>query len=289
MFMPLMLVESAKNPFDDPSYLFEIKFNGIRGELIKDIKGNVTLFTRHRTPITQKFPEFNDIQLPTNCILDGEIIVFNQNTEKDDFELVMQRFRANKKEKIRSLIDEIPAVYIVFDILFYKGKDITDLTLIERKRILEETLVDSIHANKIKYVNEKGIELFEAVQQRGLEGIVAKNLYSKYFCGHRPKHAWYKVINWTYVDAYITGYRKNQFGLLCAIKENGRFKNVGIVELGMTPVQRQAFYGVVKDLIIDEDKMFYYIDPVLRCKIKGRGRTNKGYLFTPVFCDFILE
>lgn len=50
-----------------------------------------------------------------------------------------------------------------------------------------------------------------------LEGMVAKHINSTYVVNHRSKN-WLKVINWKYVDVFITAYRKERFGWVCSVE-----------------------------------------------------------------------
>ena len=76
MFIAPMLLDSAKEPFDDENYITELKFDGIR-IILSNQDGKVKLYTRHNNEVTNKFPELHDIDIPEGTVLDGEIIVTN--------------------------------------------------------------------------------------------------------------------------------------------------------------------------------------------------------------------
>jgi bifunctional non-homologous end joining protein LigD len=77
----------------------------------------------------------------------------------------------------------IPLTFVVFDVLTIDGSDLTNAPFRERRAELEGLQLDSPYA------------LYGAVCDRGLEGLVAKRLDSRY----RPnERGWLKVKNPTY-------------------------------------------------------------------------------------------
>ncbi|MGK5654356.1 hypothetical protein ACSNN6_26560 [Brevibacillus formosus] len=66
---------------------------------------------------------------------------------------------------------------------------------------------------------------------------------------------------------------------------NGR--PAGVIELGVPPTHKQAFYGVAKQLITGEDREYVYIQPHIKARVKIRNWTKSGMLRSPVFVDFI--
>jgi DNA ligase-1 len=89
--------------------------------------------------------------------------------------------------------------------------DLRSLPLEKRKEILASAeLPANPHVARLPYYENEGISLYSQIKARKMEGIVAKCKNSLYI-SCRPD-AWLKVINWTYVDVYITGIRKKEFG-----------------------------------------------------------------------------
>jgi DNA ligase 1 len=274
MFISPMLLHQVDKPFDDGNFITEMKFDGIR--LLLSHFDKTTLYTRHHTDCTTKFKELLEHNLPYGTILDGEVIV-TDHEGKPDFEAVMQRFSSNKSNH--------KVTFMVFDILYYRGKPVMDLPQLERKHLLSEVLPDdSEHTIKVPYMVGKGISYFNAVKQNHLEGIVLKSKDSTYKQNHRSKN-WLKVINYSYSDVKIAGFKKNEFGLLLNF-DNGR--SAGVMEF-MPMNERKAFYQVSKQLIYKEDKNFVYIDPIIECRVKYRNLTKEGKLRIPVFDSFIFN
>lgn len=283
-FIAPMLLEKTDRPFDDPDYIFEPKMDGIR--LMASKKGDKSnLWTRHQNEITSRFTELQEIPVDLDVILDGELVCVNPETASIDFEMMMERFSAKKSEKIKQMQKEMPIEFVVFDILHYNGKDLRALPLMERKFILNEVMGENDFYKKISYIEERGTDLYAAVQRMKLEGMVCKNKNSKYV-SKRSKN-WLKLINWLFEDVYISGYRKDEFGWVCSRKNGDKFQSIGVLELGTTPQIRQAFYNISKQLIINENDKFVELDPVIKCRVKFRNYTRNGLLRTPSFSEFL--
>lgn len=285
MFISPMLLETANSPFSHSNYIFEPKIDGHR-LIFSQNEGDIRLYTRHETDCTWQYPEllypFDD-----DIILDGEVACTDLETGRIDFELVMNRFQAKKAEKIQKLTSIQPVTYVVFDVLQYKGKDLRKMPLMNRKEILSGIQMPNKHFGVIPFIEAAGEALFTQMEAQELEGMVGKKQNSIY--ESRRSVSWQKVINWTYVDVFITGYRKEEFGWLTSVvTESGRLRPTGIIELGVSPKVKEAFYGVSKALVRDEDKNFVHLEPMVRAKVKTRNWTKKGMLRSPVFVEFIL-
>jgi DNA ligase-1 len=279
MFISPMLLQYAENnlPFDSESTRCELKFDGIR--LLVSKMDRIRLYTRHNNECTSLFPELLDIDLPTGTILDGEVIL-TDDLGRPDFEELMKRYKSKRDKRM--------VTFVAFDIIKYKGIDVTGLPLHRRKELLEEAFDDSERYVKSRLVNGSSIEYFELVKINALEGIVIKDINSKYEVKKRS-WSWLKVINWTYVDVFISGYRKNKFGWLTSvIDESGQLRPAGIIELGVTPLHKEDFYNI-RQLIIGEDKNYVYMKPVTKAKIKTRNWTKKGMLRSPVLVELMIE
>ncbi|HZG82119.1 MAG TPA: ATP-dependent DNA ligase [Brevibacillus sp.] len=268
-----MLLEQVDSPFSDGRYIFEPKIDGHR--LILSRSNGVTrLYTRHHNDVTAKYTEL--VFDGPDIVLDGELAVMDPDTGIPDFELTMQRFQSKKSR--------LPVSYVVFDIIRYDGADLRHLPLIERKAILDRVITDTPTISKIVHIDGSGEDLYDLIVARNMEGIVAKRKDGCYHAGKRTAD-FVKVINYSYADVSIAGWRKGDFGWLAHV--NGR--PAGVVELGVPPAHKQAFYGVAKSLITGEDRDFVYIQPRLKAIVKFRNWTRSGMLRSPVFVDFILK
>ena len=284
MFISPMLLEKRDTAFNDADYIFEPKFDGHR--LIYSCTNGLTrLYTRHNNECTKQYPELLASGIQDEIILDGEVVVFDPATGAVDFEAVMTRFQAGRADSIKRLTEQLPVTFVVFDILKYRGKDLRGLPLYKRKEILSSVSFNNSRIIKTPYIEGAGMALFEGICSKDMEGIVCKRKDSLYVS--RRSESWQKVINWTYVDVWLTGYRKEEFGWLAAVDSgNGKLRPAGIIELGVKPIHKKAFYGVKDSIVTNEDKNNVYIRPVLRAKVKTRNWTKAGLLRSPVFVDF---
>lgn len=283
MFITPMLLEKREDPFDDERYIFEPKIDGHRLILSME-NGVVRLYTRHNNEVTSQYPELYNVPIDDNSdvVLDGEVASIDPDTGKIEFERIMERFAMKKAMTIKEAAIKRPVHFFVFDILRYKGKDCRGMTLVERKELLERVLTANQFISSLIRVEGDGVSLFEAIKEKKLEGIVAKRKGSEYVC--RRDRNWLKIINYTYANLQIAGYRKNQFGWLLKNDE----RPVGILELAVPSAHKKAFYGIAKTIMTGEDRDFVYVQPVLKAKVRFRNWTRAGMLRTPEFVDFVL-
>ncbi|MDF9845405.1 ATP-dependent DNA ligase [Paenibacillus sp. PastF-1] len=209
MFISPMLLQTAPGPFSHSEFIYEPKIDGHR-LIYSQQNGKIRLYTRHDNDCTR---QYHELQLPfaDDVILDGEVACVDPTTGVSDFESIMSRFSARRTDKITQLTGTLPAYYGIFDILQYKGQDLTGLPLMRRKEILARLALPSGSFGIVPHVDGAGEALFQQIEVRGMEGVVGKRKNSIYEIGRRS-HAWQKVINWTYAEVYITGYRKQEFG-----------------------------------------------------------------------------
>ncbi|PJN56095.1 hypothetical protein PAEVO_28180 [Paenibacillus sp. GM2FR] len=281
MFIEPMLLATAPTSFSDSHYIFEPKIDGHR-LLFSQQSGRIRLYTRHETECTQQYPELL-VPFDDDILLDGEVAC--AGPDGVDFEEVMIRFKASKDQRIKQLTISSPVTFVVFDILQYKGQDLRKLPLMQRKEILAGISMPNQHFGVIPFVEGAGEALFDQMVNRKLEGMVGKRKNSLYVSRRSP--AWQKIINWSYADVFITGYRKDEFGLLAAIPdESGRLRPAGIVEY-VTQAGRKEFYSRSRALVTGDDKNFVHLNPTIRGRVKFRNWTKSGMLRTPVLTELI--
>ena len=117
-------------------------------------------------------------------ILDGELVALVNG--KPSFPLLMKRCTGSAV-KAAAMTDQIPLVYIPFDILYLDGRDLTATPLIERKKLLADSFEGGTNTMVSPVFQEEGISLFEMVKERGLEGIVAKGKNTPYLIGKKKQ------------------------------------------------------------------------------------------------------
>jgi bifunctional non-homologous end joining protein LigD len=73
------------------------------------------------------------------------------------------------------------AVYYAFDILWLNGRDLRDLSLLERKKILRSGIPrQSSSVGYVSYVDRQAMRLFEIIKKDDLEGLMVKRQDGKY-------------------------------------------------------------------------------------------------------------
>ena len=213
-----MLATKISQPFNDPGWLYEIKWDGYR--IIAHLqKGRVTLhsrslqnYTAWYSPIAEEIASWKH-----DIVVDGEIVVLNEQG-KPDFD-ALQNYKSG---------DNI--TYYVFDLLWYNGYELLQLPLEDRKAILESVVPESA---LIKYSNhfDDGVALFEQVKKMELEGIVCKKRDSIYRPGIRTNE-WLKIPTVRRQEFVIGGWTESGSGrpfrsLLFGVYENGKLINIG--------------------------------------------------------------
>src|ERR1051325_9916554 len=92
---------------------------------------------------------------------------------------------------------DCPAVYYVFDILWLNGRDLRELSLLERKKILRSVIPRrSKCIGFVSHIDRGALKLFELIKKSDLEGLVVKRKDGKY----AAQTLWYKVLNPTYTQ-----------------------------------------------------------------------------------------
>ncbi|MDR7079891.1 DNA ligase-1 [Neobacillus niacini] len=275
MFVSPMLLHKIDEPLDGADFITELKLDGVRLMLSK-FDNKIKIYTRHNNEVTSKFPELCKLDIPDGTLLDGEVVVTDQQG-KPDFEAMMERFMSSKSiHKIQ---------YCVFDILYHEGRKVTHLPLVERKELLDILIEQSEHITKVQWMYGNGEAYFNLVKEHSLEGIVLKRADSSYQINKRSRD-WLKVINSQYADAYIIGAKKDEFGLLLGIEEGEKIRPAGVMEF-MNLEAKKIFYKSHQDLITGENKKFIFLDPKMKCRIKFRNYTKDDKLRIPSFVEYI--
>lgn len=185
-----MLLEEVPRPFDDPEWIFEVKYDGYR--LLAEFGGgHVRLKTRNGTDATTWFPEIARSLAAVRggpYLTDGEVCVLDEHG-RSDFDRLHER--ATRRRWYEGA-DQV--VYCAFDLLVQRGRDIRALPLLKRKAALKKLLAQSVaNVLYVSHFDGKSVELFNgAVQTLGLEGLVGKRRDSSYAAGARSPD-WVKI------------------------------------------------------------------------------------------------
>ena len=288
-----MLAKEAPNSFSDKDWIFEIKWDGFRA--LAYVNDKVALRSRNNKELIDNFPELQEMkQLASNVVLDGEIVVIRNG--KSDFQALQERGKAVKQEEIQRESLTQPAQYIVFDILEKDGKSLTKLPLLERKRILRESVKEGEHVVLSDFVEEKGESYFHAALEKGVEGVIAKRKNSIYQQGLRTGD-WLKIKKLQSCDCVIFGYTKGtgarakSFGaLILGLYDKKAPLFIGKVGTGFTEETLQELCAEFESLSTEEapfetgfNQNITWLEPKLVCEVHYQVVTNDFRLRMPRF------
>jgi bifunctional non-homologous end joining protein LigD len=164
--------------FDDPHWIFERKFDGMRCLAFRD-GDRLRLLSRNRQPLNGTYPELVDAlaaQHTSRFVVDGEVVAFEGR--RTSFARLQGRLGITDPEVARS--SRIRVYYYIFDLLHCDGKATTDVPLSWRKRLLRNALSFDDPLRYTPHRVEDGIAAYRAACERGDEGVIAKLASSKY-------------------------------------------------------------------------------------------------------------
>jgi bifunctional non-homologous end joining protein LigD len=253
VILPMLATPTGK-AFDDPDWLFEIKWDGYRAvAFIED--GRVRLVSRNQNDLTAQFPELGSLPQfvrAQRAILDGEIVALDEEG-RPSFSLMQQRtgFQPGKRRLPRR--EGVRVVYYAFDLLYLDGVDLRHVALEQRKRLLQDRIENSEVIHFSDHYAEKGLELFEAAKQRELEGIVAKKRSGSY--EEKRSRNWLKIKITQRQECVIGGYTppegsREYFGALVLglYDRQGRFIHVGQVGTGFDQKALKQIFALLQPL-----------------------------------------
>ena len=284
---------------DSKKFLNEIKYDGTRCIAYIDKERRKFWFLNRRMNFFQnKYPEMTSIFDSINAnkvILDGELAIVYKN--KTDFYKLQEREQTDNELRIGILASMYPATYFVFDILYKDKKDLVNLPLIERKSILEDTVLNGANIEKTKYIIGNASLLFKEAKKRHLEGIMQKEIDSPYM-QERSKY-WRKVKFTSTYDCAIIGYtagegeREELGALLLGLYKDNTLYYVGKVGTGFNEQEINTIKNVldkikVKDLEVKnkediKEKKAIFVKPALVCEVKFASITPDNKLRAPSF------
>jgi bifunctional non-homologous end joining protein LigD len=246
----------VNEPFDEPGWLFEVKWDGYRA-IANIAKDEVSLISRNNLPFEKYYP-INDALRGwgMNAVLDGELLVLNEKGISDFG--AMQNWRSEADGNL---------VFYIFDILWYEGKNLMGLPLRERLGVLSSILpTDNEHIRQSKAFEVNGVDFFAAAEKAGLEGIIAKKADSVYTSDLRSKE-WLKVKVQRRQEVVIAGFTKNEgtgksfSALLLGVYDaKGELQFVGKVGTGFSDKLQKEMMAQFKPLISDKSPFDYEVD-----------------------------
>jgi bifunctional non-homologous end joining protein LigD len=249
-----MLASLSDKPFDDPNWLFEIKWDGYRAVAFIE-NGSARLLSRNQNDLSPRYPELRALPglvKAERAILDGEVVVLDEHG-RSSFSLMQQRTGLRGHGRQAAPRHELPILYYVFDLIYLDGYDLRRVALDERKRVLREIIDDGDLVRISDHYPGQGKALFEAAKQKGLEGIVAKKCNSCY--EERRSREWLKIKITQTVDCVVGGYTdpegaRTHFGALVLglYNQKKQLVHVGNAGTGFTQSTLKQISDALKPL-----------------------------------------
>ena len=293
--MKPMLGRLARQPFDSPTHLFELKWDGMRS-LAFIANRELRLVSRNGRNVTTQFPELADMPTLVNSdsvLLDGELVCLD-NDGRPSFSRLQHLLQSKRVTRNRSH----PAHFIAFDLLYADGRSVMKEPLIDRKSRLQDLLQPTDLIQPCEFVEEDGTAFFQATCELGLEGIMAKERSSIYLPGERSPH-WLKIKRIRESEFVIGGYsfggaRKELFSslLLGLYDTEGQLSYVGSVGTGFSQNEAKSIYS---ELLIrhvdhrpfssapDVKRLIHWCQPEMVCQVEYGEFTMDGKLRYPTY------
>ena len=281
-----MLATLVDAPFHRPGWIWEEKYDGIRLIAVKE-GGRVRLLTRNDKDRTADFPEVAAavaaLPAPT-LVLDGEVVVFDADGVSR-FQL-LQRHAAGAS----------PPIYVVFDCLYARGRDLMGEPLTARRAVLESEVREGPRLKLARRLADNGFEAFAEARRRGLEGVIGKDPTSRYQPGVRSP-AWCKVKARAEEEFVIGGFtaprgsRHHLGALLVGAWDGDALRYAGKVGTGFTEATLAALHRRLSPLarpqprFVDppRERDVTWVEPRLVAQIGFTEMTGDGKLRHPVF------
>ncbi len=282
----LMLATLVAEPFDDPAWLFEIKWDGYRA-LATIEEDSFSLVSRNGLDMLRRFPELKELagafaSLPV--VVDGEIVSLDA-----DGRSAFQRLQESQKK---------PAglTYAAFDLLYADGTDLRSKPLEERKALLERLIRDDELVLYSKHIVEKGTALYEVAKKQRLEGIIGKKRDSSY--QERRSRDWVKIKTGYEQEFVVGGWTepkgsRSGFGaLLLGVYEKRALRYVGSVGTGFTQKMLTDLSKRLRAIErktssfsnpVDANAPTHWTSPELVVEVRFSEWTRDGYLRQPAY------
>ncbi|HEX6898643.1 MAG TPA: DNA ligase D [Thermoanaerobaculia bacterium] len=292
-----MKPETRGGVFSRPGWLFELKYDGFR-TLAAGGAGEARLFYKSGHDATRIFPELVQAvaALPfQGLILDGETVILDHDG-RPNFQKLQRRGLRTRASDTAAAAAASPATLFVFDLLAFEDFDLRPLPLTERKKILRRVVPpDAGWIRLTDEIPERGADLYAAVSEMGLEGVVGKRADSPYRAGYSTD--WLKfrvdqssdfaVIGFEPIHGSRTGFRRLR---LAAYDARGRLVYAGSVGTGFNRETMDQVRARLEPLrrdtapvAVEDKKGTIWVDPQVVVEVRYKEWTEDGRLRHPVF------
>lgn len=293
-----MLATLVDAPFDDPGWLYEIKWDGYRAVALMN-KKDVELTSRNNKSFNDKFyPIYDAIKAwGIHAVVDGEIAVLNDKGVSAFGAL--QNWRSEADGDL---------VYYVFDLLWLDGHDLTGLPLTRRRELLAQVVPREGPIRLSENFDTSATEFLAAAAKMGLEGIIAKKADSTYAPGDRSR-SWLKIKVNKRQEVVIGGFTvnegtsKNFSALLVGVYDGKQLRYIGKIGTGFNEKMQKEMMTLFKPLIVKKPPFdaepdvnkpsrfrpnpphaeAFWLKPELVCEVSYAEMTSDGVMRHPSF------
>ncbi|MEO8499998.1 MAG: DNA ligase D [Vicinamibacteria bacterium] len=305
-----MLAEDAKEPFSDPNFIYELKYDGYRLLVVIE-DGKCELVYRRGSKATDLYPEIARAGslLPfSRLILDGELVCLDDNA-RPSFSRLQQRSQLRRTTDVAVAAVRLPATLQTFDILGFEDFDLRSLPLTERKSILRDVLPKAGPLRFVDHIQGEGVLFYNEVERMGLEGVMAKRADSKYRAGRSSdwqklktdKVADFVVVGMTPPEGSRTGFGALHLAAYTRAPGDAldpgaepRLVYAGRVGSGFTEDQLKTYKALLDReivtspvcAIVDEPKGSIYVAPRHVAEVRFKSWSAQSLLRQPVFLRF---
>jgi bifunctional non-homologous end joining protein LigD len=290
-FIPPMRATLADAAFDDPDWLFEVKWDGYRVEAVVS-GGRARLWTRNQQNAERYFP---DLAGPApwiearEAIVDGEVVALDERG-RPSFSLLQDRtgIHTGRAPGTKRHGPPAPAIFQAFDLLHLDGRSLLAVPLEERKRLLRSRLRPHPLVRYASHVEADGRAFTEAARAQELEGIVAKLRRSPYEPGRRAR-SWLKIKLRREQEVVVVGWLDGQGthrdlgSLIVAVRSGDRWVHAGQVGSGIDTRTRRELRATLEQLERDAS----VLEPAPR--LKGAHWVEAKLVIRVEFADWTAE
>lgn len=290
-----MLATLVDDPFSNPEWIFETKWDGFRS--ICFVKGGKARFvSRNQLEMTAQYPELAEVGKQVDAkqaILDGEIVALDQDG-MPRFQLLQPR--VGRKSGLQALRGKGKIVYYVFDLLYVDGFDLMPCAVVERKAVLEQILRPASFVKLSEHIEGDGEAFFKQIEKFHLEGMIAKRAASPYV--QKRSSDWLKVKTIQRSEVVVGGYTeprgsRSYFGaLVVGLYKDRELHYVAHVGGGFNQRTLSEIYKLMQPLktkqspFVDAPKTnepVQWLKPKLVAEVKFSEWTADARLRHPVF------
>jgi bifunctional non-homologous end joining protein LigD len=292
-FLEPSLAMPCEKPPSGPKWIHEIKYDGYRIQARIDGR-RIRLLTRKRLDWTARFQSIAEALKALalgSALLDGEIVI-EDASGISSFNDLQADLKAGYSDRFR---------YIVFDVLYCEGFDLTKVVLRDRKDLLQQLVAVLPSGSPIRFSEHLGVDgptMLEHSCRFGLEGIISKRADLPYRSG-RGDH-WLKSKCLERQELIILGYipstvaSRSVGSLALGYPDMGKFVYAGRVGTGWSQEQARSLRDqletigaskprLAKPLPADAEKGVRWVEPRLVCEIEYRGWTRDRLLRAAAF------